>query len=62
LYPVLANHSIPVSEANHVRFGVSSTPTLVLVDRRGVIRLYNPGKMTLEQLEPRVQALLATSS
>jgi thiol-disulfide isomerase/thioredoxin len=58
-YPVLAGQSVPVSEANHLRFGVSTTPTLVLVDRGGVIRLYHPGKMTLEQLEPRVQQLLA---
>lgn len=57
-YPVLAGQSVPVSEANHLRFGVSTTPTLVLVDRAGIIRLYNPGKMTLEQLEPRIQQLL----
>jgi hypothetical protein len=53
---------VPVSEANHLRFGVSSTPTLVLVDRAGIIRLYHPGKMTLEQLEPRVQQLLQPRS
>jgi thiol-disulfide isomerase/thioredoxin len=57
-YPVLAGQPVPVSEANHVRYGVSSTPTLVLVDRGGVIRLYNPGRLTMEQLEPKIQALL----
>lgn len=57
-YPVLADHSVPVSEANHMRFGVSTTPTLVLVDREGIIRLYHPGKMTLEQLEARLRPLL----
>lgn len=60
-YPVLAGQPVPVSEANHVRYGVSTTPTLVLVDRAGLVRLYNPGQLTLEQLEPRVQALLKTS-
>lgn len=57
-YPVLAGHSVPVAEANHLRFGVSTTPTLVLVDRAGIIRLYHPGKMTMAQLEPRVQQVL----
>jgi thiol-disulfide isomerase/thioredoxin len=61
-FPVLSGQSVPVSEANHLRFGVSSTPTLVLVDRAGIIRLYHPGKMTLEQLEPRVQQLLQPRS
>lgn len=60
-YPVLAGQSVPVSEANHLRFGVSTTPTLVLVDRAGIIRLYHPGRMPLEQLEPRVRALLDAS-
>jgi thiol-disulfide isomerase/thioredoxin len=57
-YPVLAGQSVPVSEANHLRYGVSTTPTLVLVDRSGIVRLYNPGRLTMEQLEPRIAALL----
>lgn len=60
-YPVLEGQSVPVSEATHLRFGVSTTPTLVLVDRAGIIRLYHPGRMPLEQLEPRVRALLNAS-
>ena len=55
---MLAGQPVPVSEANHMRYGVSTTPTLVLVDRAGIIRLYHPGRMTMEQLEPRVRALL----
>jgi thiol-disulfide isomerase/thioredoxin len=61
-YPVLAGQPVPISEANHLRYGVSSTPTLVLVDRAGIVRLYNPGRLTLEQLEPKVTALLSTST
>jgi thiol-disulfide isomerase/thioredoxin len=60
-YPVLAGQPIPVSEATHLKWGVSTTPTLVLVDRRGIIRLYNPGRMTMEQLEPKVSALINAS-
>lgn len=57
-YPVLAGQPVPVSERNHLQYGVSTTPTLVLVDRAGIVRLYNPGRLTLEQLEPKVAALL----
>jgi thiol-disulfide isomerase/thioredoxin len=60
-YPVLAGQPVPVSEANHLRYGVSSTPTLVLVDRGGIIRLYNPGQMSLQQLEPLVSSLVNAS-
>jgi thiol-disulfide isomerase/thioredoxin len=59
-YPVLAGQPVPVSEATHLRYGVSSTPTLVLVDRAGLIRMYNPGRLTMEQLEPRIKSLLGT--
>lgn len=57
-YPVLNGQPVPLSESNHLRYGVSSTPTLVLVDRKGIVRLYNPGRLPLEQLEPKVKALL----
>jgi len=60
-YPVLAGHAIPLSTTNHIRYGVSTTPTLVLVDRAGIIRLYRPGAMSLDQLEPLVKALIDPS-
>ena len=58
-YAMLAGRQIPLSEANHRRYGVSSTPTLVLVDRRGIIRLYRPGKMTEEELSPIIERLVS---
>jgi thioredoxin-related protein len=42
--------SVPVSEANFQRFGASTTPTLVLIDRQGIVRLYHPGAMPYQQL------------
>jgi thiol-disulfide isomerase/thioredoxin len=57
-YPFLANVAVPVSEANHKRYGVSSTPTLVVLDRRGVVKLYHPGKMTASELETTIEPLL----
>lgn len=49
---------VPLSERNWRNFGVSTTPTLVLVDREGVVRLYHPGWMTAEELEKELAPLL----
>jgi thiol-disulfide isomerase/thioredoxin len=46
--------TIPLSEANFKAYGASTTPTLVLMDRRGIIRLYHPGRMTYEELAPKI--------
>ena len=59
-YPALAAQPVPLDEANHLRYGVSSTPTIVLVDRAGIIRLYHPGQMSRAELEPRIRALITT--
>ena len=49
---------VPLSAENFVAFGVSTTPTLVLVDRGGVVRLYHPGEMQRDELARRIEALL----
>jgi thiol-disulfide isomerase/thioredoxin len=56
-YAEVADAPAPVSEEDFKNYGASTTPTLVLVDRRGVVRLYHPGQMTYEELEPKVRAL-----
>ncbi len=48
----------PLNQENFVNFGVSTTPTLVLVDRSGVVRLYHPGRMSLPALEAVIRPLL----
>lgn len=58
-YPVLAGVPMPLVTANHVRYGVSSTPTIALVDRQGIVQLYNPGRMTLEALDAAIQKVVA---
>ena len=58
-YGFLANLPVPVSVANHQRYGVSSTPTVVIVDRQGIVRLYHPGRLTEEELESQLRPLLA---
>ena len=58
-YGFLANLPVPVSVANHQRYGVSSTPTIVILDRQGIVRLYHPGRLTEEELESQLRPLLA---
>ena len=47
-----------MSEENFRRYGASTTPTLVLVDRAGIVRLYHPGAMSYEELRARVASLV----
>ena len=49
-YPNLVDVPAPVSEENFKNYGASTTPTLVIIDRRGIVRLYHPGVMTLDEL------------
>ncbi len=58
-YAALGKIEIPLSEQNFRRFGVSTTPTLLLVDSRGIVRLYNPGALSFEVLATKIDALLA---
>lgn len=53
-YAEIPNMPVPVSEASFINYGSSTTPTLVLVDRQGIVRLYHPGRMTYEELAPEV--------
>jgi thiol-disulfide isomerase/thioredoxin len=57
-YAFLPPETVTLSEANHLRYGVSTTPTLVIVDRKGIVRLYHPGAMTEAELEPLVRRLV----
>lgn len=56
-YGALDSMMAPVSEENFKNYGASTTPTLVLVDAAGIVRLYHPGKMTYEELAPLVASM-----
>jgi thioredoxin-related protein len=43
---------------NFDRFGASTTPTIVLADRRGVVRLYHPGLMDEASLKAAIEPLV----
>ena len=57
-YGFLADKLVPVSVANHERYGVSTTPTLVILDRKGLVRQYHPGQMTEAELDAQIRPLL----
>lgn len=57
-YGAVKGMPVPVSKENFARYGSSTTPTLVLVDRDGIVRLYHPGAMSYEELAPKVAALI----
>jgi thiol-disulfide isomerase/thioredoxin len=49
----------PVSGENFKVYGASTTPTLVLVDAKGIVRMYNPGRLTVAELSERIAKLLS---
>jgi thiol-disulfide isomerase/thioredoxin len=57
-YGALRSVAMPLSSETFKTYGVSTTPTLVLIDKQSIVRLYNPGRMTYEQLAPRIAELL----
>jgi len=57
-YAGLGSVEIPLSEDNFRRFGVSTTPTMVLIDGNGIVRLYNPGAASYETLSTRIESML----
>jgi thiol-disulfide isomerase/thioredoxin len=58
VYTPLASMPVPVSEENFKTWGASTTPTLVLLDKKGLVRMYHPGAMPYAELAAQVQAVL----
>jgi thiol-disulfide isomerase/thioredoxin len=56
-YGSIIDTPAPVSEENFNKYGASTVPTLVLIDRNGIVRTYHPGVLTYDELRPRVEAL-----
>jgi thioredoxin-related protein len=49
--------TVPLSAANFIHYGASTTPTLVLIDRAGVVRYYHPGAAPEAELSARIRTL-----
>jgi thiol-disulfide isomerase/thioredoxin len=57
-FPIPPWMSVPMGANNFANFGVSTTPTLILVDRDGIVQRYNPGDMSHEELVELIEPLL----
>jgi len=60
-YPWMKTVSVPVSDDLYLKYGVSTTPTYVMIDRNGKVSTYLPGQPTAEQLEPLIKKIIASS-
>lgn len=58
-YGMLPDMAVPVSDEDALDYGMDATPTIVLVDRGGIVRLFHPGQMTRAELEPEIKKLIA---
>jgi cytochrome c biogenesis protein CcmG/thiol:disulfide interchange protein DsbE len=61
-YAWMPESSVPVSEDIFLRYGVSTTPTVVFINRDGKVRLYHPGQMKREEMEPIIRDIVQGSS
>lgn len=57
-YAPLKSAPAPLSNAIFEAYGCSTTPTLALVDKQGIVRWYHPGNATEVELAQRIEALL----
>ena len=57
-YAPLGDVPAPLSNANFLKYGASTTPTLVLIDSTGIVRLYHPGAISGPELASRIQSVL----
>ncbi|HEV7920953.1 MAG TPA: redoxin domain-containing protein [Thermoanaerobaculia bacterium] len=58
-YAPMADVPVVVSTESMVRWGASATPTFALLDRRGIVRLYTPTRLSEAELSRRIDELLA---
>jgi thiol-disulfide isomerase/thioredoxin len=58
-YPGLQSVPVPISKSNFTNYGASTTPTLVLLDRKGRVALYHPGLMQYEDLRTAIEKTLS---
>jgi thiol-disulfide isomerase/thioredoxin len=58
-YGVLDGMPAPISAPGFLAYGASSTPTLVLIDRAGIVRYYHPGAASEAELAAQIQKVIA---
>lgn len=58
LYSGLEKVPVVISTDAMVRYGASATPTFALLDRRGIVRLYTPTRLSEAELSRRIEEVL----
>ena len=58
-YTGVVEGPLVVNEQNFRVYGASTTPTLVLVDRKGIVRMYHPGAISYPELRARIVAAIS---
>lgn len=61
-YPYLMDVPAPISQENLSTYGVSTTPTLVLLDRAGKVAFYHPGALSYEELRGAVERVVGSQT
>jgi thiol-disulfide isomerase/thioredoxin len=57
-YAALGEVTHPIDDGFLRAYGVSSTPTLVLVDRQGIVRIYRPSRLSVAELDRQIAKAL----
>ena len=57
-YAGIPGLAVPLDAQNFDTYGASTTPTLVIIDRRGIVRLYHPGNASEADLRRVIQGVL----
>jgi thiol-disulfide isomerase/thioredoxin len=57
-YSFIPGVIVPLDPGDFDVYGVSTTPTLVVIDRRGIVRLYHPGTLSEQDLRAAITPLL----
>lgn len=58
-YAGLEDVLISIDNDTMLRYGVAATPTFVLIDRKGIVRLYAPTRLSEAELSRRIETVLA---
>ncbi len=59
VYAGLEDVPVVITTDGMVRYGVSATPTFALIDRKGVVRMYTPTRLSEAELARRIEEVLA---
>jgi thiol-disulfide isomerase/thioredoxin len=57
-YSFIPGIVVPLDPVDFDTYGVSTTPTVVVVDRHGIVRLYHPGTLSEQDLRAAITPLL----